>query len=168
MTGWPDQVTTPTLTGHRIAANDLAFLTALMSRPEMNAHKPDPTPPSDASVATTLAADLAHWQRHGIGRFVVSLQDTPIGLCGLTHRAGMEGLNLSYHLSPSNWGQGHASALVVALVHLAGEHAAERLIYGLARPANPASARVLTKNGFTKDGDLILGGAPTTRYTRTI
>ena len=168
MMPWPEAFTTPSLIARRIALEDLAFAQDLMARPEMNAHKPDPTPPSADAVAKALAADLSHWQTHGIGRYLVTLQHAPIGLCGLTHRAGAPGLNLSYHLSPDHWGNGHASALVAALVHMADDHPDARLIYGLARPANPASARVLTKNGFTQDDDLILGGAPTTRYTRRI
>lgn len=169
MTGMPDGFTTHALTARRIARSDLGFLQTLMAQPKMNAHKPDPTPPSAAAVETTLTADLTHWEAYGMGRYVVCLQGKPVGLCGLTHRAEMEGLNLSYHLSPDHWEQGHASALVMALVTLAVEHVPdERVIYGLARPANPASARVLTKNGFTRSEDLILGGAPTTRYVRAI
>lgn len=171
MTHLPDGFRAPPLSARRIAPGDLAFVQALMARPELSAHKPVPHPSSPEDIAKAHAANLAHWETHGFGRYVVVLAGPigPIGLCGLTRKAGVDGINLSYHLLPEHWGRGHASALVRALVDLATRHLpGQGPLNGLVRPANPASARVLAKNGFARAEDLILGGAPTIRYTRAI
>ncbi len=63
--------------------------------------------------------------------------------------ADFDGLNLSYHLHPENWGQGYASELVTEALRTAfGPLQADRVI-GLVRAANPASRRVLERCGFT-------------------
>lgn len=169
MTRAPEVFTTTHLRAERITSADLSFVSHLMARPEMNTHKPDPTPPSPAKIAQTHAYDLHHWSRHGFGRYVVHLDADPIGLCGLTLREGMTGLNLSYHLEPDHWGQGHATTLVHALLALASDHLSTHAhVFALVRPANPGSLRVLTKSGFCEAETLMLHGAPTTRYTREL
>lgn len=157
------------LRARRLTAADLPFVQALMSRPELSTHKPVPVPSPPDAIARAHAADLAHWEAHGFGRYVVDLSDEPIGLCALSRRDGMAGLNLSYHLLPEHWGGGLATDLVSALVELARTHLADDgPIYALVRPANPASARVLVKSGFIRAEDLTLGGAPTIRYALDI
>ena len=128
----------------RITANDLPFVQTLMARPAMNAHKPDPTPPSPTKIAEHHARDLSHWRRCGFGRYVVSCNGQSIGLCGLTRPDparpdGYSGLNLSYHLAPDHWGKGHASAMAPAMVDLARLHLCDQgHIFGLARPSQPS------------------------------
>lgn len=140
-----------------------------MGRAEMNAHKPNPTSPSSAQIAQSLLRDLDHWDVNGFGRYVVREEDVPIGLCGLTLRDRIPGLNLSYHIAPERWGEGHSTALVAALVHVAQSHLlAHAEVYGLVRPANPASRRVLEKSGFSEIETLTLDGAATTRFTRRL
>lgn len=153
----------------RVTAQDLSFITALMSALDMHAHKPDPTLPTKRDIACGVTADLTHWEVHGFGRYVAFYDMQPIGLCGLTRRDGMAGLNLSYHVLRTQWGHGHASALVSALMTIAHGHLTkDSPVYGLVRPVNPASARVLEKAGFAKSETLTLGGAPTIRYTHPL
>lgn len=178
MTPVPERFTAGAFAARRIAADDLPFVQTLMARPELSAHKalPHPSPPED--IARNHGADLAHWATQDFGRYVVIDADPNglcrtvsdcVGLCGLSRRDGMAGLNLSYHLLPEHWARGHATHLVRALARLAAVHlAGQGPICGLLRAAKPASARVLVKDGFTREGDLILGGAPTTRYTRQV
>lgn len=148
---------------------DLAFAQTLFTRPELSAHKPVPLPPSTDQIAKAHAADLSHWKAHSCGRYIIEIDGEPVGFCGLTVRDGIEGLNLSYHLLPEHWGRGHATSLVRGLVVFAERQLPQHgPIYGLVRPANPASVRVLVKAGFACSGELIHGGAPTTRYSRTI
>lgn len=162
-----DAFTAGPLTARRVTHSDLAFAQTLFAMPALNAHKP--LPPSQDQITTTHRRDLSHWDTHGIGRYLVEKDSEKVGFCGLTHRNSMAGLNLSYHLLPSHWGQGHATDLIAALVHVArGYPMANGVVYGLVRPANPASVRVLLKAGFRRAEDMILGGAPTTRFVLSL
>jgi RimJ/RimL family protein N-acetyltransferase len=153
-----------------IEPDDLPFRLALFSRPELSTHKPDPRPDTEGQITDSHTADIAHWAEHGFGRWCVRLGEIPIGFCGLTRRSGADGLNISYHLAPEHWGRGHASALVAGMVALIDRapQPPNGPVVGLVRPANPASARVLAKAGFTPSGEVTHGGAPTTRWIRRL
>ena len=83
---------------------DLGFVTALFARPELVAHRPDPTPDSPEESARRLARDRAHWRLHGFGRWAVEAEGRPIGFGGVTVSTEFDGLNMSYHLHPDCWG----------------------------------------------------------------
>jgi len=141
--------------------SDLGFVTDLFSRPETVAHRPDPTPDDAEASARRLARDIAHWERHGFGRWAAEDDGRLIGFGGVTVSESFPALNLSYHLHPDHWGRGHAGEIVAAaLSHAFGTLAAQRVV-GLARPANPASCRVLVRAGFTDEGEIMLHGATT-------
>ncbi|OWU84168.1 hypothetical protein ATO6_14010 [Oceanicola sp. 22II-s10i] len=143
---------------------DLDFMADLFSRPEVVAHRPDPTPDSRAICADKLERDMAHWDAHGFGRWTVLDGGAPVGFGGLTVVEDADDLNISYHVHPDSWGRGLASAIAArAVAHGFGQLRAPG-IRGLVRRANPASARVLVKLGFREDGEVTLHGAPTVRY----
>lgn len=144
---------------------DLHFLTALLARPELVAHRPVPRPDSPEESAARLAKDTAHWKQHGFGRFAVIANSELIGFGGVTVSNEFEGLNLSYHLDPRIWGHGYATELVRGILTFAVEELGARRIIGLVRPANPASRRVLEKCGFAFEGEVMLHGAPTNLYS---
>lgn len=74
-----------------------------------------------------------------------------IGLIGIAARPDGSGM-LGYHLMPEMWARGYATEAVAGIL------AMTRLLTRLDRitagvlPANPASARVLVKNGFVGTG----------------
>jgi [ribosomal protein S5]-alanine N-acetyltransferase len=74
-----------------------------------------------------------------------------IGTLGLseTHTGA---LRLGYAYAQSSWGQGFASEALSAVITWAGNHLADREIYGEVFHDNPASARVLAKAGFVESG----------------
>lgn len=147
------------------AAGDLPFVTELFSLPALVAHRPDPRPDTPEASAARLAKDMAHWEQHGFGRWAVLHQGRLIGFGGVTVSESFAGLNLSYHLHPSAWGQGFAGEIVQAALSAAfGQLGAARVI-GLVRPANPASAKVLQRSGFQRDSEVILHGAQTFLWT---
>lgn len=140
---------------------DLDFLVDLFSRPELVAHRPDPTPDTEQQSAARLARDLDHWDKRGFGRWAVEADGRLVGFGGVTVSNDFDGLNLSYHLHPASWGQGYASELVMealraAFLTLEAEH-----VIALARPTNPASRRVLEKCGFAFGREVMLHDAPT-------
>lgn len=141
--------------------SDRDFLIDLFARPEVVAHRPHPVPDEPAASIARLARERAHWVEHGFGRWMLLRDGRPIGAGGLTRKAGVPDLNLSYHLHPEAWGQGYASELVAEALAVAFGPLDARRVVGLVRPANPASRRVLERAGFVSEGQVMLDGAPT-------
>jgi RimJ/RimL family protein N-acetyltransferase len=78
--------------------------------------------------------------------FVITLDDTLIGACGVDPRE--DGAEIGYWLGASYWGQGYATEAVRAVIdHAFGDLQHEALQAG-ARVSNPASRRVLEKCAF--------------------
>lgn len=151
---------TSRLTCRPVEPDDAGDYAALFANPALLAHRPDPTPLSRVAADKMLADEVAHWQRHGFGRWALCHAGHVVGFGGLTVKPGFEGLNLSYHLHPDVWGQGLASEFVQAVLdHAQATHAA-KVISGLVRPSNAPSIRVLEKAGFTPVGEIEMGGAP--------
>jgi RimJ/RimL family protein N-acetyltransferase len=140
---------------------DEPFVIDLFSRQEVIAHRPVPVPDSAEASRARLSRDIAHWTEHGFGRWAAEAEGSLIGFGGITRSADVDALNLSYHIHPDHWGRGYATELAREAVTFAfGELGARRII-GLARPANPASRRVLERIGFIYERDVALHGAPT-------
>lgn len=155
---------TATLSYRPPRPGDLAFVTDLYARPEVVAHRPDPTPDGPEVCRMRLDRDIAHWAAHGFGRWAVEAGGQLVGFGGLGVVEGSEELNISYHVHPDHWGHGMASAIAARAVGHGFDRLGAPRIRGLVRAANPASARVLLKLGFRRDGEVTLHGAPTLRY----
>jgi len=140
---------------------DRGFVVELFSRFELVAHRPHPVPDSPEDSTARLARDIQHWQSHGFGRWAIERDERLIGFGGLTRKHGYRGLNISYHLHPEGWGNGYASELVAEAVAVAFGLLHEDRVIGLVRAANPASRRVLERNGFVFEQEVQLDGAPT-------
>ncbi|QBY00929.1 N-acetyltransferase [Rhodophyticola sp. CCM32] len=153
---------TARITCRPVEAADTPFYADLFARQEVVRHRPDPTPFDAARSATSLGKDLAHWTRHGFGRWALVHAGRVVGLGGLSLKFQHQGLNLSYHLLPDLWGQGLASEFVRGAIDYAGLALKAEEIYGLVRPANTPSIRVLEKAGFKHAGSHMMGGAPMT------
>ena len=164
----PETFTAGTLVARRPTAADLPFVLSLMADPAMHRHRPDPAPPAPSEIEAGFTRDLDHWQRHGFGRWIVIHEGAPVGLCGLTHRAGYPGLNISYHLAPPVWGRGWATELATALVAMAETTRLSPYLHALVRAANPASVRVLDKLGFRDVGRVQHKGAESLLRVRTL
>lgn len=152
---------TPRLSLRMPQERDLDFVTALFARPELVAHRPDPTPDSPSESARRLARDQAHWRVNGFGRWAVETEGQLIGFGGVTVSTEFESLNLSYHLHPDHWGSGYATELVKEALAFAHNDLQAKRIIGLVRPINVASRRVLEKCGFGFEREVMLHGAPT-------
>lgn len=143
-----------------VSHEDAAFYVRLLGMAELNKHRPGGQPRPPELCRQMLDFDLKHWRDHGFGRFRLLHAGQEIGLGGLVHRAGFDGLNLSYHLLPDWWGMGLASEFVRAALDFGRDELAAKSVYGLVRPTNIASIRVLEKAGF-RDANLhIVNGGP--------
>jgi len=97
----------------------------------------------DAESATLLAVDQLSGQAIG---FLILFETTHDNASGIDLRIG-------YIITESAWGRGMASELVEGLVEWACAQSSIRSISGGVADRNPASARVLTKNGFSPAAD---------------
>jgi RimJ/RimL family protein N-acetyltransferase len=112
---------------------------------ENTARLPHPYGVSDAEHFVAIVN-----QREGEACFVIMLDDTLIGVCGVDPRE--DGPELGYWLGASYWGRGFATEAVRALIdHAFGDLQHETLQAG-ARVSNPASRRVLEKCAFQWTG----------------
>ena len=147
--------------------SDLDFVVDMFSRNELVAHRPDPRPDTPAESAARLERDIAHWRENGFGRWAARADGTLVGFGGVTVSQAFGGLNLSYHLHPNYWGQGYATELVAEAIRFAFQDIGETRIVGLVRTANPASRKVLERNGFVFEREVMLHGAPTNLFALT-
>lgn len=74
------------------------------------------------------------------------------GLCGLVIESTQPVAELWYLLDPDFWGAGYAAEAAGALVAGAFDHLSLHRIWASCLPENPASARVLEKLGFRREG----------------
>jgi ribosomal-protein-alanine N-acetyltransferase len=77
-----------------------------------------------------------------------------VGLCGLVLNPQLEEGEAWYLLRPELWGRGVVTEAARALVSLGFEELALHRVWASCLPVNPASARVLEKLGFRREGYL--------------
>lgn len=88
--------------------------------------------------------------------WAMTLDDLAVGGCGL-HRGAGEfgcGVEVGYWLGRPYWGRGVASRVVRALSERALATAGVERVFAGVHADNPASMRVLEKNGFEREGVL--------------
>lgn len=161
---------TPTLHTARLrlrpfGPHDADALYALQSNPRVMRYW-DAPPWTDRARAAAFLADCQQMQDEGSGaRFAIeALPDKGfIGWCALFRwNPVFRSLGIGYCLDEHAWGHGHATEAVHAMLHWAfGELDVNRVEAEL-DTRNPASARVLEKLGFRREGlrreDCIVAG----------
>ncbi len=119
-------------------------------------------PRSEAEVADHFDRNVAHWEEHGFGMWILRdrATGTLAGLAGLRHGEfeGAHETELGYGLVPELWGRGLATEAAAACVQLAENHLRPSSIVACASPENAASIRVMQKTGFTFDRDVMTPG----------
>ena len=89
------------------------------------------------------------YARHGHGLYRVSLKDgTPVGLCGLLRREGLDAPDLGYSLLGEFTGRGYAAEAAAAVLADGRERLGLARILAIVDPDNAASIRLLRKLGF--------------------
>ncbi|HYE84819.1 MAG TPA: GNAT family protein [Vicinamibacterales bacterium] len=78
--------------------------------------------------------------------------DGPVGLCGLVLRPEMQDAEAWYLLHPVLWGRGLLSEAMAAVVDDGFRHRGLHRIWATCLPENPASARVLERLRFRREG----------------
>jgi RimJ/RimL family protein N-acetyltransferase len=93
---------------------------------------------------------VADYEGHGFGLYLVELRDsgTPVGICGLIDREGLEDVDIGFAFLPRHAGRGYATeAAAAVMAHERAAHGIGRIV-AITTPNNLRSIRVLEKIGL--------------------
>ena len=163
-------LTTSRLRLRRFTVDDAAFVLRLLNEPSFHEFIGDRGVRTLDDAAHYLEqGPIASCTQRGHGLLRVSLpDDTPIGMCGLLRRDGLEFPDLGFALVPEHWGKAYtleASRAVMA-------HGRETLGFGtllaITAPHNARSMHVLEKLGFSfVDSRPLMPGTPSVNVFRS-
>lgn len=138
------------LTLQPLSVTDAGFILQLLNEPSFHQYIGDRGVRTvDDALQYLTDGPLASYARHGHGLLRVSLTDgTPIGLCGLLRREGLEHPDLGFALLPAYWGQGLAFEASQAALSEARQSLGIGTVLAICSPDNWRSQRVLHKLGF--------------------
>jgi RimJ/RimL family protein N-acetyltransferase len=127
-------------------------------------------PPTELEVIASLAAKVAHWDRHGFGLWLLRDRSSGemIGRGGLQHTfvAGMQEIEVAWSIVPERWGQGLATELALASAGAGFDQLHLPQLVAFTMPDNLASRRVMEKAEFTYDREVEHVGLPHVLYRR--
>ncbi|MEM7223208.1 MAG: GNAT family N-acetyltransferase [Pseudomonadota bacterium] len=166
MTTAPDRIETARLAAERLQRGHYDWIYAL--------HQ-------DAKVMATLGGlrsadetrryletNMAHWERHGFGLWILRDQESGhfVGRAGLRRMEleGVEEIELAYALAGGYWGRGLATEFGQAALEVAFEFLDISELVCFAVVDNRASFRVMEKLGFTDPRPLDYQGTPCVLY----
>ena len=126
------------------------------SDPEVTRHIPW-GPFTEEETKTAIKMKITRQTEHPRRSYelAVTLKENSalIGECYLDSRnAQYREAEVGYVLNKDYWGRGFATEVVATLVKFGFEELGLHRIYGTCGPDNPASSRVLEKNGFKLEG----------------
>jgi RimJ/RimL family protein N-acetyltransferase len=160
-----DEFRTRRLAAERLQEGHLADLVALHLDPEVSRYLGGVRSPT--ATGAYLAANIAHWERHGFGLWVLKTRTGEFaGRAGLRHIeiGGAGEIEVAYTLKRALWGQGLASEIAAALAEIGLSQLRLTSLVGIASAGNVASCRVLEKSGFVHEGTAIYHGEDVVIY----
>ena len=106
-----------------------------------------------------LNGPVAMYRRVGFGLYMVELKHsaTPIGMCGLIKRAGLEDVDIGFAFLPAFCGQGYAYESAAAIMGYARDTVGLNRVVAITAPDNQRSIRLLKKLGLSFENMLRLG-----------
>jgi RimJ/RimL family protein N-acetyltransferase len=156
---------TSRLTAERLHEGHLADLVALHLDPDVSRYLGGVRSPE--ATKTYLTANMAHWDRHGFGLWVVRTQTGEFaGRAGIRQAVvdDREEVEIAYTFKRVLWGQGLASEITNALTNLGLLQLELPSLVGVVSVENGASRRVLEKSNFTLERSTIYHGEEVVIY----
>lgn len=135
----------------RLDARDASLLLELLNEPAFIDNIGDKGVRTLADVDVYLRdGPLASYARHGFGLYLVELKQTstPIGICGLLRREGLDHPDLGYALLTRYSARGYATEAARATLHFGHTTLGLTQVMAVSKPDNRGSIRVLEKIGF--------------------
>jgi RimJ/RimL family protein N-acetyltransferase len=146
---------------------DLDNLAALFADPEVMRYVADGKPVGREEADKALRSMIAHWRRHGFGRWIVEEKETRqfVGFGGLRSLFGTP--EVVYHFAKAHWGKGFATEMARASLRFGfEEHRFERIV-AVAKPDNAASIHVMEKLGMHYEMHTAYYGIDVVQYAIT-
>lgn len=138
--------------------SDLAFIRTLVNDKDWLRYIGDKNVHSDDDALRYLRnGPFAMYAKHGLGLWRVSLKAdaTPIGMCGLIKRDGLDDLDLGFAFLPGYRSQGHAAEASRAVLAW-GRERGVRTVVAITTFDNTASGTLLGRLGFVRAGEVKL------------
>jgi RimJ/RimL family protein N-acetyltransferase len=144
-----DHFSTHRLAAERLNETHLADLVALHLDPEVSRYLGGVR--SAEVTKTYLATNMAHWDRHGFGLWILRTQDGAFaGRAGIRHTLidGIDEIEIAYTFPRDLWGQGLASEIAATLTEIGLSQLKLPSLIGFVYAAHGASRRVLEKTNY--------------------
>jgi RimJ/RimL family protein N-acetyltransferase len=139
------------LTLRRLAMVDAPFILALLNDPAWLEFIGDRGVRTVEDARTyILKGPIEMYAKHGFGLYLTELKSdgTPIGLCGLIRRKGLEDVDIGFAFLPAFRAQGYALESASAVMAHARSALGLKRIVGITLPGNRASIKLLEKIGL--------------------
>ena len=164
-----EHFTTSRLTAERLDQGHLADLVALHLDPDVSRYLGGVRSPE--ATATYLTVNIAHWERHGFGLWVLRTHTGEFaGRAGIRHLVldGVDEVEIAYTFKRVLWGQGLATEITKALMNLGLVQLEFPSLVGVVAVENAASRHVLEKSEFTLERSGIFHGDEVVIYRSSI
>jgi ribosomal-protein-alanine N-acetyltransferase len=128
--------------------SDLDNLAGLFADPQVMRYVGNGEPVDRAEAEKALASIIAHWDRHGFGRWAIEDRETGefVGYGGLRSLFGTP--EVVYHFATRHWGKGFATEMARASLGWGFAQRGFQRIVAIAKPENAASIHVMEKIGM--------------------
>lgn len=144
-----DHFSTDRLTADKLREDHLPDLVALHLDAEVSRYLGGVR--SAETTKTYLATNMAHWDQHGFGLWVLRTNDgTFAGRAGIRHIIvdGIDEIEVAYTFKRDLWGRGLASEIATALTEIGLSQLELPSLIGLVAVGHVASRRVLEKSNY--------------------
>ena len=144
-----DHFSTKRLTAERLNETHLADLVALHLDPDVARYIGGVR--SAETTKAYLDVNMAHWDQHGFGLWVMRTQDGAfVGRGGIRHILvdDIDEIEILYAYKREFWGQGFASEIAAAMTDIGLSHFKLPSLIGIVNVRNGASRRVLERSDY--------------------
>ena len=131
---------------------DAPFIFALLNSPGWIEHIGDRKIYKLEDAEQYLSEKLIpNYLKHGYGFYMLELKkdNTPIGMNGLSHRPGLDHIDIGYALLPAYYGKGYAYESSIAILDHAKNDLKLKKLLAITTPENQKSINVLTRIGMS-------------------
>ncbi len=156
-------IDTARLVLRRFTLDDLDAFYQLGSRPEIIRYaQAAPLASREQALEFMRAAPFQDYATHGYGRFACVWRATGevVGFSGIKYVPEIGENELGYRFLPEFWGRGLATEAGQASIEFARSRLGLGRLVAMVHPDNVASARVVTKLGFSVEKTLRYSGLP--------